>query len=358
MDNKRHRGWVFTWNNYPKDLFTALRQENLCEAIFGKSKYIVIGFETGDSGTPHLQGYVEWVNARALGGLKKIHQAIHWEKRLGTSEEASRYCKKDGDYVEYGDLGPGQGSRSDLLQIKNEIMNGTKVDQILLEDPELYHKYGRTFNKIEDLAMRRKWRTEMTQGIWYYGRTGVGKSHTAFENYDPTTHYLYPNDNGWWDGYTQQETVIINDFRGEIPYNMMLQMIDKWPFSVRRRNREPMPFTSKYVIITSSLHPADIYHNRNDEDKIEQLLRRLHVIFLDGTRHSTEVLGGNTEPPSTGAYALTPADAGGELPDIDLPTFSGIERLPSRLNNRPIKGHVPAAGVVHCALAGSVPPKQ
>jgi len=117
----------------------------------------------------------------------------------------------------------------------------------------------------------------MTKGIWIYGPTGRGKSHEAFQGFSPSTHYLYTDDGGWWDGYVGQETVIINDFRGKIPYDYMLQLIDKWPFNVRRRNREPFPFTSKRVIITSSLSPEDVYHNREENDKIEQLLRRLEV---------------------------------------------------------------------------------
>ena len=163
-----------------------------------------------------------------------------------------------------------------------------------------YHQYGRTLNKIEDLAMRNKYRSEMTKGIWYWGETGVGKSHKAFEGFNPKTHYVLPNDNGWWDAYTQQDTIIINDFRGEIRYNELLNLVDKWPFNVKRRNREPIPFISKTVIITSSLKPEDVYHNRNDEDKIEQLLRRFEVIKVGPPSVTSgdgdEVVGGNTSP--------------------------------------------------------------
>tara|TARA_B110001450_G_C17649738_1_gene492745 strand:+ start:1079 stop:1228 length:150 start_codon:yes stop_codon:yes gene_type:complete len=41
-----------------------------------------------------------------------------------------------------------------------------------------------------------------------------------------------------------------------------------------------MPFISKTVIVTSFLSPAEVFHRRDDQDKIEQLLRRFDVVKL------------------------------------------------------------------------------
>ena len=186
------------------------------------------------------------------------------------------------EFREHGTF-PQQGKRTDLDTLKTKILTGeTCTDEILCEQPEMYHQYGRTLDKLEDLRMSKLFRNEMTEGIWYYGPTGVGKSHKAFEGFTPETHYVVVNDGGWWDNYKQQEIVIINDFRGWVPYNELLQMVDKWPYSVRRRGRPPLPFTSKKVIITSSLTPEQVYHHRDDEDDIEQLKRRFKVSKLTG----------------------------------------------------------------------------
>ena len=101
---------------------------------------------------------------------------------------------------------------------------------ILVEEPIKIHQYGRTLEKIDDLRMSKMFRTEMTDGIWLWGGTGTGKSHEAFSGYNPDTHYMWVNDKKWWDQYKQQDIVILNDFRGEIAYNELLQMIDKWPY--------------------------------------------------------------------------------------------------------------------------------
>ena len=82
------------------------------------------------------------------------------------------------------------------------------------------------------------------------------------------THTCFPNDGGWWDGYTGQETVIINEFRGGIAYSELLDLLDKYPKTVRRRCREPVPFLAKRVIITSVLQPKEVYCNLAENDTL------------------------------------------------------------------------------------------
>jgi len=251
--------------------------------------YMVYQKERGESGTEHYQIYVEFHNKLALSTVKKFfHSSVHVEERRGTAKQASDYCKKPDSRIEegkeFGELSR-QGDRVDLKALTDKILaKETTVDNIMVETPMTYHQYGRTLEKVEDIMQRKRKRTEMTEGIWYYGETGVGKSHVMFEDYDEGTHYLWkPTDKGWWDGYKGQETVLINDFRGEMPYNELLQLVDKWPYKVSRRGREPMSFISKKVIITSSLHPADIYKQQVlKKDKLGQLLRRFDVIELRG----------------------------------------------------------------------------
>ena len=68
----------------------------------------------------------------------------------------------------------------------------------------------------------------MPNCIWYYGKTGTGKSHRALNNMTVTSHYIVPNDNGWWDNYEGQETIVFNDFRGGLPFSDLLQLCDKY----------------------------------------------------------------------------------------------------------------------------------
>lgn len=265
-----------------------------------KMKYLLYAPEIcPDTGRPHWQGYVVWKNPRSISAIqkeaKKAGCPYGWlGASLGSFQENLSYIKGPYDdgkgktkpfnplWQEHGTQ-PKQGSRSDLIHLKNELANGTtSVDEIAIDNPMMFHKYGRTLSKIEDITLRKKVRKWMTTGVWYWGATGVGKSHIAFRNFSPDTHYVWKTDNGWQDGYTGQATVIINDFRGAIPYNELLQMVDKWPHYARRRGREPAPFLAREVIVTSSLSPAKIYNRRDAKDSIKQLKRRMTIVNLKG----------------------------------------------------------------------------
>lgn len=242
----------------------------------------------------HFQCYVIWkpnfkktlsANAKYFGSASQMANGSPDQNRVycGAEDYEKDGKTKDANplFQEFGEL-PRQGQRSDLDEIKDDIMQGkTSVDDVAINNPIVFHQYGRTLNKIEDIVLRKRFRNWMTTAEWLYGATGVGKSKKAFEKYSPDTHYVYPNDNGWWDGYAGQEIVIINEFRGEIKFSELLDLIDRYPKTVRRRGREPVPFLAKHIIITSCKKPSEIYSNALCEtDNISQLLRRCKVTLM------------------------------------------------------------------------------
>lgn len=301
----RSRAWCFTLNNYTEEEQQVIRDVPCVYLIFGREK--------GEEGTPHLQGYIYFENAKTLKTLKKLlGPRAHVEVAKGNSVQNREYCSKQGDFEELGDC-PHQGERKDLQVVCDNIKNGlTTVDLIALENPITYHKYGRTLAKVEDITLRKRFRNWMTEGVWYYGETGVGKSHRAYEGYSADTHYNWKYDGGWQDGYTGQEVVIVNEFRGQIPMCDLLMLVDKWPYEVRRRGREPAPFLAKKVIVTSSMDPAGVYVNMG-HDKIEQLLRRFTVVHLS-ERYSS--MGGARRSEATDTQQGSEATASAPPPGM------------------------------------------
>lgn len=281
---KKSRLWCFTNFDLEFDYKSYLES---CSA-----EYIAYGLETcPETGRKHHQGFVYFECQR--GSIKNVAKELgKCNVRMcnGNLDQNIDYCSKEGELIELG-IKPKQGRRTDLKELIDKIATGTtEVDELVIETPHMFHQYGRTLSAAEDIYLRKKYRNFMTEGLWIYGPTGVGKSHEAFKDFTPETHYVYPNDGGWWDGYKGQEVVIINEFRGGIPYGELLDLVDKWPKTVRRRGREPMPFLAKKVIITSSLKPCQVYNNLADEDSLAQLLRRFEVCFL-----AQKCSEGNTE---------------------------------------------------------------
>lgn len=295
-EQPKHRNYCFTLNNYTGEDMDEILND------WG-AKYVIFGKETGKSGTKHLQGYVEWKSPRSLLSMKKLNPRIHWEVRAGTAKQAIEYCKKEGDWMDNGGDESNQGKRSDLLRLRDEILlEGRTVQDIRMNEPEKYHKYGRTLDKLEEDRQSMLKRTWMTEGIWYFGETGVGKSHIAREGIDEDKIYTVKNfDKGWWDEYNGHEIVLFDDFRGNnIEYSFLLQLVDKWDVSVSRRGRKPIPFVAKKVIVTSALQPHEIYYNLAANDKLDQLYRRFKIFRVNEDRTIEEVGKPKEEIETTG----------------------------------------------------------
>jgi len=145
------RRWVFTLNNYTADehsvLTTYITQSS--SVVYG-----VVGKEVGQNGTHHLQCFVILDQPQRLSFLRRrLSDRAHYERALGTSAQASDYCKKDGDYFEWGDLPTNSGQRTDLHSfIKWGIdfiaSNGRAPSspEIARERPIEYLRYPRAVN--------------------------------------------------------------------------------------------------------------------------------------------------------------------------------------------------------------------
>lgn len=268
----------FTLNNYTDDDVEMFRNFSC--------RYIIFGKEVGENGTPHLQGYIQLNKSLPKSTILNYCKRAHWEPQSedSTNIQARNYCMKEGDWFEKGEMKK-QGNRKDLKEVCDAIGNGdVTVDDIIIEKPKLYHQYGRTLEKREELMLMQKYRTYETRttGVWIFGGTGTDKSYSAERlytpnGYHPSTHYRWSTEK-WQDSYKGQKYVIMNDFRGnDMKYDRLLDLVDWTACFIPRRNRPDLPFTSEKVIITSALSPWDVFYNRHEKDDIAQLLRRFDI---------------------------------------------------------------------------------
>lgn len=81
--------WCLTWNNYPEDFLEAFQDSSIERYILGK--------EVGESGTPHIQGFVTFKPKKRPLSVIPVKE-IHWEKARDVKASIA-YCAKDGDYI-------------------------------------------------------------------------------------------------------------------------------------------------------------------------------------------------------------------------------------------------------------------
>lgn len=271
MTRVQGKHWTFTINNWTDQDETDLK--DLFEA--GEVAYLVWGREVGESGTPHLQGFISlktrkdkrWV-------IDRIHG--HIERRLenSTNAKAANYCKKDGDFDEFGVLPPEKGSRSDLKRTANDVVCGKRIRDIARDDPGTYCLFYKGLRELRrELDEPRRW---VTTNFIYYGETGTGKSETVWKNADPHELWTYPG-GGWFDSYDGQSTVLFDDFAGhELSVTMFLKITDRYPMLVRVKGGF-VNWRPRVIYFTSNKHPRDWWQNVSAEH-MEAVMRRCHII--------------------------------------------------------------------------------
>lgn len=133
--------WVFTLNNYTDDEVNHL--VTVCEPL---TSYLTFGYETGDGGTPHLQGFLIFARSTRFAAAKAAVGRRAWlAVARGNNEQAKAYCQKEGDYEEFGDLPHEQGKRTDWDRYKEFVISLGRVpskNEIINHNISLYARYA------------------------------------------------------------------------------------------------------------------------------------------------------------------------------------------------------------------------
>nr|QKV51315.1 putative replication associated protein [Crucivirus sp.] len=262
IDNCRTRNWCFTLNNWTPEEYGIVEDLNV------KASYLIIGKEVGSNGTPHLQGYIEYPNAVRGSAIRKIIERIHWEVRKGTAQQASEYCKKDKNFIEFGSISA-QGKRTDLEEIGAAVVAGSSIREIAITFPGTYIKFHKGIAALKSALYEA--RTEPPKVIWRWGLAGVGKSRGAFDAHK--TFYI-KDGTPWWDGYEQQEAIVIDDFdNGKWPFRDMLRLLDRYPYRGQNKGGY-VEINSPFIYITCEYPPYKFWSG----NELSQVMRRITEI--------------------------------------------------------------------------------
>lgn len=253
-------------------------------------KYLVVGKEVGDSGTPHLQGYVNFTESRTLSALKKLNPSIHWEVTKGTPNEASDYCKKsDVDFYEVGKLPMSQKDKGQaeidrfnraMEAVREERYDDIPGDIMVRHLKQLEYAVARKDQVKRKLSVLEG----ESQHEWIYGPTGTGKTHTAFE--ENPGYYLKLTDGKWYDGYNHEEVIIVEEvgLKQAEHAEHYKRLLDKYPFRVETKGGS-MNIRPRKVVITSNYHPREIWPG---EQSLMPILRRIKIRHMTVTHVSVK----------------------------------------------------------------------
>lgn len=271
-DGKKHHNWVFTLCNWNDDELQEIERWKYV-------RYILVGKEhCPKTGTPHLQGYVEWTSARLFSTLKKFNPRISWRIAKGDAISNYRYISKENLYLCKGEPAH-QGERNDLNAIKDMIDAGATMLEVAEEHFSTWTRSHKAFDKY--MFMKSQHRSEPPTCIWLWGSAGVGKTKCAWDM--PGSKYI-KDGTSWWDGYEFQDVIVIDDFDGKWPYRDFLRLLDRYPYQGQVKGGY-IRINSRTIVLTCE-HPPEYFWTGNE---LRQVTRRFTEIR--NVTSSTEVSG-------------------------------------------------------------------
>ena len=289
----------FTINNYT-DKTVSMVKELACTAC-------VCGKEVGKKTlTPHLQGCVIWKSANTWKqAQKKLCESgkCFTELKKGTWAQNMVYCRKEGDVIREDEYveGPGQGSRTDIIGLRDAVKRKATDAELCDEYPNECAKYQRfigfcraAYNEAEVVELPRG---NKQLGVWLWGPSNTGKTTWVRDQYPDL--YEKPH-NRWWDGYNNEDVILIDDpprhgNKPEILWDNLKTWVQEKPFRAQQEvggKQRKMRF--KEVWVTANYSPEEYFGVVWDESifrtrfQIHKIETKLYSDFIGPVRELAE----------------------------------------------------------------------
>ncbi len=284
------RRWVFTDNGEKGKGGKELVSEAWKELPAGTT-YLSWQLEQGSKTEhPHLQGYIELSRSQYVSWLHaNISRTAGFLVARGSPAQASEYTHKEegrlaGPY-ELGVLSDGQGSRTDLVEVRELIRGGASTRDILECLPHMVARYPRFLQTCKQMY-RPKYDPEAKgiKVILYYGKTGTGKTRTVYNDWSlkPEFYEMPIATTGtWWDGFDRHTLVLMDDFAGKASHmrlDTLLKILDRYPRRVPVKGDFEW-YAPQQVAITTNIHPRLWYDYSDREEQYNALKRRIHKVY-------------------------------------------------------------------------------
>lgn len=350
----------FTLNNYTNENWEALKTWGV-----DNCKYIVIGKEVGEQGTPHLQGFFiakkqkrmsTWTNT-----IKKLTgKQPYTTPANGSNDQAADYCKKDGVYFENGAYPKGKGTRTDIKEFLEAAAKGAS-DIVLAETfPTEFAKYNKAADKLRTAHERankfaevqskyseaalRAWQTITIRKLlaqddrkvtWVYDPVGnIGKSFLA--NYLVANHKAYLIEGG-----KRADVAYAYNYEPIVVFDYTRSQEEQVNYSLIESFKNGRMFSPKYQSGMKIFAPCKVLCLSNFDPDRSKL-----------SEDRWQVLSGFKTNNNDNPFRLSRKRSREQLDNDPADDYLFAEDLPPakkpRLSRHPVRTHMRGCDGIHC----------
>lgn len=163
--------------------------------------------------------------------------------------------------------------QNQLISVRESIQSGTT-------ERELYEQNALVCARFPKfVAKHLEWQTPQLRNNLkvelHCGPTGSGKTHYAFQRYPDL--FNMPVKSGqtlWFNGYSAQAVVLIDDFKGGFGLDNLLRLLDKYPIQVETKGGMVW-FQPNLIILTSNFKEEEWYDYHRRAEHLAALKRRI-----------------------------------------------------------------------------------
>lgn len=293
--------WCFTLNNYSDEQLASVTEFLTRDPPV---KYGIFGKEVAESGTPHLQGFAIFFSNQRLRAVRGYIPRAHWEQARGTSQQAADYCKKDGDFTEFGTFPANQGRRTDLevalaWATEFEESNGRAPESpdIAKHQPSVYLRCPRFARMCQHRAQPRQlefgdakpWQRELEAALQeepddrtvrFIVDVDGGKGKTWFQRWYLTK---YPETQILSIGKRDDLAMAVNVSCRCFFFNIPRGGLELLQYTILEQLKDKVVFSPKYHSGTKYLHSAChvVVFTNEEPDQTKMSRGRMNITYLN-----------------------------------------------------------------------------
>ena len=250
-------------------------------------KYCCGQLEIGNAeNTKHIQSFAVFKNPKSFDRVRVLFPTAHIDVVNGTNTQCRDYCTKSETKVEepfeFGTFSE-MRARTDVKNFFDLLDSGATDMEIRELYPQLYLK---EFKKMNELRLIRKKEIYSKQCrdvevTYIFGSSGVGKSTYVNELVANDSVFRVDSfDKAAFTDYSGEDTLVIDEFKGQLNLQFMNRLLDCFPLKVRGLcSLLPACFTKVYIVSNFSYN--ELYKTEQIENvgQYAGFVRRLNNII-------------------------------------------------------------------------------